>query len=78
MKLLISAKTNATLHMNMTKDKLTQKQHWDEYWSKFNLPVEVRKSNANLLVNEELNILEIEYDFKCPYIVFICLSSAKT
>lgn len=57
-KLLISAKTNATLHTNMTNDKLTEKQHWDAYWSKFNLPVEVKRSNANLLVNEELNIFE--------------------
>ncbi len=57
-KLLISAKTNATLHTNMTNDKLTEKQHWDAYWSEFNLPVEVQKSNTNLLVNEELNIFE--------------------
>lgn len=42
----------------MANDKLTEKQHWDDYWSNFDLPVEIKKSDDNLLLNEELKIFE--------------------
>lgn len=42
----------------MSGKRLTEKQHWDDYWSKFELPVEIKKSEGNLLLNEELNIFD--------------------
>lgn len=42
----------------MAKDKLTEKQHWDDYWSNFDLPVEIKKSDDTLLLNEELKIFD--------------------
>lgn len=42
----------------MSGKRLTEKQHWDNYWSKFQLPVEIKNSTENLLLNEELNIFD--------------------
>jgi 2-polyprenyl-3-methyl-5-hydroxy-6-metoxy-1,4-benzoquinol methylase len=40
----------------MANDKLTEKQHWDDYWSNVDLPVEIKKSDDTFLLNEELKV----------------------
>lgn len=40
----------------MGENKLTEKEHWDNYWREFDLPVELIQSPDNLLINEELNL----------------------
>lgn len=40
----------------MTSNKLTEREHWDYYWHKLQLPAEVKDSEDNLLLNEELSI----------------------
>lgn len=42
----------------MKGDKLTEKAHWDNYWNSFELPVEIKLSKDNLLLNEELKLFE--------------------
>ncbi len=42
----------------MTNNKLTEKKHWDNYWDKFQLPVEIKESKDKLLLNEELRIFK--------------------
>ena len=42
----------------MTKDRLTEKSHWDNYWETYPLPAEVSYSRDNLLINEELKTFE--------------------
>lgn len=50
-------KSGAFLQM-MGNERLTEKKHWDDYWSNFDLPVEVKKSKENLLLNEELKTFD--------------------
>ena len=42
----------------MSKDRLTEKSHWDEYWESYPLPAEVKHSPDHLLINEELKTFE--------------------
>lgn len=42
----------------MTKDKLTEKKHWDTYWENFTLPSEITESTDNLLLREELKVFK--------------------
>jgi SAM-dependent methyltransferase len=42
----------------MANKRLTEKQHWNDYWRTFELPVEIKKSPDTLLLNEELKIFE--------------------
>jgi len=42
----------------MANKRLTEKQHWDDYWRTYHLPVEIKKSPDTLLLNEELKIFE--------------------
>lgn len=42
----------------MTDDKLTERQHWNDYWSNLDLPVEIKKSGENFLLNEELKVFD--------------------
>jgi len=42
----------------MTRNKLTEKQHWDDYWENIELPIEIKMSADNLLLNEELKVFE--------------------
>jgi SAM-dependent methyltransferase len=37
---------------------LTEKIYWDNYWEKFSLPIEVKKSARKLYLNEILNIFD--------------------
>jgi SAM-dependent methyltransferase len=42
----------------MSNDRLTEKEHWDDYWKNFPLPAEVSPSNENLLLSAELRVFE--------------------
>ena len=47
-----------TVIQSMSKDRLTEKKHWDDYWENYPLPAEVKQSKDQLLLNEELKIFE--------------------
>ncbi len=42
----------------MSADKLTDKSYWDDYWQKYQLPLEIKKSEKNPYLNEILNTLD--------------------
>jgi len=43
----------------MNEYTLTEKIYWDNYWEKFSLPIEIKKSARKLYLNEILNIFDI-------------------
>lgn len=42
----------------MINDKLTEQSHWDNYWENVQLPVEIKSSESNFVLKEELKIFE--------------------
>jgi SAM-dependent methyltransferase len=42
----------------MKIDKLTDIEFWDDYWQKYQLPLEMKKSNHNLYLNEILKTFD--------------------
>ena len=42
----------------MSADKLTDKDFWDEYWQKYQLPLEIKKTEKNPYLNEILKKFE--------------------
>ena len=41
-----------------TAEKLTEQQHWDDYWNSIELPLVIEKTKDKLLLNEELKIFD--------------------
>ena len=39
-------------------NELTEQKHWNDYWDSIELPVSIKKSRDNLLLNEELKIFD--------------------
>ncbi len=42
----------------MQGNNLTEKQYWDDYWNRLQLPAEISWSDKNLLLKEELKVFE--------------------
>jgi len=42
----------------MSCDRLTERKFWDDYWDGLKIPAEIKRSDTNFLLNEELNVFE--------------------
>lgn len=42
----------------MDNERLTTREYWDDYWISILLPLEIKRSKRNLLINEILNVFD--------------------